>query len=160
MPPHAHLPAQDRWHLVDRVKRFARIAVDGDGDGFKAFDRWPREPVAIPEPPAPSPDRVARGRMLLEKMECITCHGAEWRGLTRTERGFDWADEAGRPIPRSADLVRGLFKSGSSPKDLYRTIFLGRAGTPMPSYGSIFHSDEDRWAIVEYVRSLRETRVR
>jgi mono/diheme cytochrome c family protein len=86
------------------------------------------------------------------QVDCRVCHGEDFRGKTR--EAFGWVDEAGRPLPRSADLVHGVFKSGSTPRDLYRSIFLGRGGSPMPAYGPLFHSEEKRWAIVWFVKSL------
>jgi nitric oxide reductase subunit B len=152
MPPNTHLPPDDRWQLVEYVKRLAWNGL------FNCFEKWARDPVHIPEPPEPTSELIARGREYVEAMDCRTCHDASFKGVWRDERGFGWTDEADRPIPRSADLTRGVFKSGSSPKDLYRSIFVGRGGSPMPSYGPLFHTDEKRWAIVHYVMSLREKR--
>ena len=127
-------------------------------DLFNCFEKWAREPITIPEPPEPTSELLARGREYVESMDCRTCHDSSFKGVWRDERGFGWTDEADRAIPRSADLTRGVFKSGSSPKDLYRSIFIGRGGSPMPAYGPLFHSDDKRWAIVYYVMSLREKR--
>jgi cytochrome c oxidase cbb3-type subunit 2 len=154
MPPHGHLKPDDRWLLVDKVKSFAWAGAAGSA-GFNPFDRWPRKPLAIPEPPAASRERLERGRALVESADCRRCHGDDYRGLKNEDRGFAWIDEAGRPLPRSADLTRGIFKSGGAAKDLYRSIFMGRGGSPMPEYGSLFAAEEDRWAVVEFVRSLK-----
>jgi mono/diheme cytochrome c family protein len=74
-----------------------------------------------------------------------------WSSWTRRLR---WTDESGRPVPRSADLTSGVFKAGSSPRDLYRTLYFGGGGSPMPSFGGQIRDDADRWALVQYVRSL------
>ncbi len=153
MPPFSHLPEDVRWHLVGHLKSLAWI--DAPDGGYNPFDREDRTPTPVGEPLPATPERLEAGRMYVESMDCRTCHGNDYRGLRREERGFDWTDEVGRPIARSADLVRGVFKSGSDPGDLYRSIFLGRGGSPMTVYGPLFHSEEKRWSIVHYVLSLR-----
>ncbi len=149
MAPHAGLPDDDRWHLVDHVKS---LAWNGS---FNPFDRRAREPVVVGEPLPPTPERIEYGRRLTMQVDCRICHGDDFAGREREGR-FNWTDEAERPFPRSADLTRGVFKSGSSPRDLYRSLFLGRGGSPMPAYGPLFHSEEKRWSIVAFVQSLRK----
>ncbi|HLG43083.1 MAG TPA: cbb3-type cytochrome c oxidase subunit I [Planctomycetota bacterium] len=155
MPAFEHLPPEDRWQLVYQVKSFAdRFDVD-DGTLLSAFEIPERTPNPLPIPAAvPStPELIERGTFLAEAGKCAQCHGADLRGLAAAEHGFLWTDEAGRPAPRSADLTRGIFKSGASARDLYRTLFFGRGGSPMPSFGPQFQDERDRWALVHYVRS-------
>ncbi len=68
----------------------------------------------------------------------------------------DWGNEI---EPR--DLTRGTFRFGRRPIDLFRRIYAGINGTPMPSHsslkapdGSRLLSDEDLWDIVHYLRAL------
>ncbi len=149
MPPNDHLAGDDRWHLVEYIKQ---LAWNGQ---FNPFERWPRTTVSIPEPPAPTAELVDLGRSTVEAMDCRTCHDASYRGLAREARGFDWTDEVGRPFPRSSDLTRGIFKSGSSAREIYRSMFVGRGGSPMAAYGTSLVEEEKRWAVVYFVMSLR-----
>ena len=61
------------------------------------------------------------------------------------------------------DLTRGLYHFGHRPIDLYRRIFAGINGTPMPSHAAMkdpkdasrrLMSDEDLWSLVHYAQSL------
>ncbi len=68
----------------------------------------------------------------------------------------DWGNEI---EPR--DLTRGTFRFGRRPIDLFRRVYAGINGTPMPSHSSLkgpdgerLLTDEDLWDIVHYVRSL------
>lgn len=81
-----------------------------------------------------------------------------WTGLVIQEPAYE--DDWGHPIvPR--DLTRGVFRFGNRPIDIYRRIYAGINGTPMPAIGESkdadgnpLLSDDDMWAIVHYVRSL------
>lgn len=148
MPPFAELSPADCWALVDIVKSFARR-----GDGRNPFVAFAREAPPIPPPPAPTPELVERGRAVLAAMKCAACHGEDLRGRSRRDGAFDWTDEAGRPIWRSRDLTRGVFKNGNAPEDLYRTIIYGQGGSPMPSFGDSLPDPLDRWALIYYLRA-------
>jgi hypothetical protein len=71
-------------------------------------------------------------------------------------------DDWGHPIlPR--DLVRGIYRGGKRPIDIYRRIYAGINGTPMPALGEsrdasgeLLMPGEDMWALVHFVRSLSE----
>jgi mono/diheme cytochrome c family protein len=105
-------------------------------------------PVA-PHPPA-STASVAHGKQLYEA-NCVQCHGPEGRG-----------DGYGAPflVPPPRDLSAGQFKfrttsSGALPTDddLFRTISRGADGTGMPPWQYLL-SDNDRWALVDYVKTF------
>ncbi|MCZ6596338.1 MAG: cytochrome c, partial [Planctomycetota bacterium] len=100
---------------------------------------------------------------------CASCHGPDGRGggPSAEERNpvtgemEPVKDDWGNPII-IRDLTRGLFRFGRRPIDLYRRIYAGINGTPMPSHSAMkapgtndrMLSDEDLWDIVHYVRSL------
>lgn len=99
------------------------------------------------------------------KDHAVERHLAESRVARLEEQRFELVnrrvrDDWGNEIePR--DLTRGLFRFGRRPIDLYRRIYAGINGTPMPSHSSLkgpdgerLLSDEDLWDIVHYVRSL------
>jgi len=122
---------------------------------------------------------------------CFSCHGAEGRGdgvaawqPATDENGDPLVDEngdalksawTGRPqlvpvylddwgnsiVPR--DLSQGVFRFGRRPIDIYRRIYAGINGTPMPAIGESkdangdpLLSDDDMWCLVHFVRSLSE----
>ena len=74
-----------------------------------------------------------------------------------------YEDDWGNPIiPRN--LRRGIFRFGRRPIDIYRRVYAGINGGPMPAIGEsrgadgeLLLSSDDLWAIVHYVRSLSET---
>lgn len=123
------------------------------------------------EVPASTPALVARGKELFHdatKGNCSSCHGdggngngpAAWKLDALGERTPAYLDVWGDPIlPR--DLTSARFRGGSRPIDLYRRIWAGIAGGPMPALGRAVDKDgarlvpdADIWALVHYVRSL------
>jgi hypothetical protein len=62
---------------------------------------------------------------------------------------------------RSADLTAGMFHGGSQPEDIYRRIFAGINGTPMPGFGQSLASQPDTiWDLVNFVQYISSTRRR
>jgi mono/diheme cytochrome c family protein len=95
---------------------------------------------------------IAHGQQLYEA-NCAQCHGVKGRG-----------DGYGAPflVPPPRDLTAGEYKfrttaSGQLPTDddLFRTISRGADGTGMPPWQFLL-SDDDRWALVDYVKSFDE----
>lgn len=139
------------------------------------FGKWREsaEKVVVAESDAPlsTPELVARGDALFHdatKGNCASCHGdhgagdgpAAWKiGLSGVKEPA-YLDAWGRPIlPR--DLRLGIYRGGARPIDLYRRIWSGIPGTPMPALGTAKKADgtpavpsADVWALVHYVRSL------
>jgi mono/diheme cytochrome c family protein len=121
--------------------------------------------------PPDSPQMRARGRELyldVQKGNCVSCHGPEGHGdgplaFKTDAQGHktpayldDWGFEI---MPR--DFSSGEFRGGSRPIDVYRRIYAGINGTPMPGIGETKGADgapvlsgDDLWALVHYVRSL------
>jgi mono/diheme cytochrome c family protein len=125
------------------------------------------------EIPAPTPEMLARGRELYMDAttgNCFSCHGdqglgdgvAAWKVDDDGERVPAYADDWGHPIvPRN--LRKGIFRFGRRPIDIYRRIYAGINGGPMPAIGESRGPDgelllkpDDLWAIVHYVRALSE----
>ncbi|MCC7416209.1 MAG: c-type cytochrome [Acidobacteria bacterium] len=119
----------------------------------------PVEPASLTPPfletpigprPATTPALLAKGKQVYEA-NCVQCHGAAGKG-----------DGFGAPflVPLPRDFTSGQFKfrttaSGQLPtdEDLFRTISRGANGTGMPPWQYLL-PDEDRWALVEYVKSF------
>jgi cytochrome c oxidase cbb3-type subunit 2 len=100
--------------------------------------------------PAASADTIAMGKALYDK-NCAHCHGEDGRG-----------DGYGAPflIPAPRDFTTAQYKfrttvSGALPsdEDLFRTISRGANGTGMPPWQYLL-SDEERWALVDYVKAF------
>lgn len=157
MPGFPQLSEDDRVALVDYVKRLARQRLpDGTLEDPFTVDG---PIVALPMPPAPAVDDelLARGAELLQLLDCARCHGEQLTGMTAQQGGFsDWVDEAGRPLPRSHNLLSDPFKGGDAPADVYRTLFVGQGGSPMPSYAEALPASDDRWALVLHLGALRQ----
>ena len=126
------------------------------------------------EIPAPTPALLARGSELYhdaKKGNCASCHGdaglgdgtAAWKideatGKKVSAYKDDWGFDI---VPRN--LTQGLFRGGRRPIDIYRRIYAGINGGPMPGIGEAKDSEgnpvlsqDDMWALVHYVRSLSE----
>lgn len=129
-------------------------AVAGYVLAFGPKGEPPERVVPPPEALRPLPDTPAareRGRALYQSLKCGQCHGPEGRGDgPAAATAVDDHGESTAPL----DFTVGLYKGGSTPQDVYRTFVTGLDGTPMPSYGDSLPSEEDRWALVHYVRSL------
>jgi len=105
--------------------------------------------VEIPKPPGASEASLLRGRAVYEENQCADCHGDTGRGYGKSAPTL--ADQWNTHI-RPADLTkRWTFRNGARREDIYRTFTTGLDGSPMPSYDM---SQEDRWALVDYVYSL------
>ncbi|MDP6368458.1 MAG: c-type cytochrome [Planctomycetota bacterium] len=129
--------------------------------------------LAVADKPLPTPELLARGRDLFldpNGGNCFSCHGEDGGGIGNASFGTDeegqtqalLKDEWGGFIaPR--DLTVGVFRGGGQPEDLFRRIWCGIAGTPMPSLaqdnsgapGGEF-TRLDAWALAYYALSLSE----
>jgi len=158
------------------TERMAIFDYDG-GDGLdqEAFresyelsvDRWRAgdEQLIVPGvAPEATPERIARGRALFQDpggANCVRCHGSLGHGDGDaalvldpvTGESVPFRDEWGDPI-RPRDLVCAPIRFGDRPENLYRRIWAGINGTPMPAHDGLLSEDET-WDLVLYVLSLR-----
>ncbi len=175
MPEFRLLSEERRWDIVEYVRY---IAIRGFFEQTMLDWAWEEEEIPDPEEVAEvvlgrwSPDNVksvyppiaeiprtaesvARGKELFQSASganCAACHGQYGRGDGPTAN--DYNDDWGYPL-RPRNLAAGVFRAGSEPADLYRSIATGINGTPMPSYaGSI--EPEDIWSLVHFIQSLSE----
>jgi mono/diheme cytochrome c family protein len=125
--------------------------------------------VVVPETPRvpDTPESRERGRKLYlgDKTKCATCHGPQGCGNGTATQDF-WTNPAtnekypnrglhdiwGNQLP-PRDLHRGIYRGGRRPIDVYRRMYSGIKGTPMPAFGGPL-SDEELWDLVNYVMSL------
>jgi mono/diheme cytochrome c family protein len=115
----------------------------------------------MPLTPMPqySADAVAKGHELFLKQACNKCHGQDGRGgsFGGVQVGKDaWGRDAA-----AADLTSGMFHGGGRPIDIYRRIYSGINGTPMPSFADAYaKSPDDIWYLVQFIRDMGERRRR
>ncbi|MFG0334328.1 MAG: c-type cytochrome [Maioricimonas sp. JB049] len=134
--------------------------------------RWEvsQEPEALVIPKearvAVTPESLRRGRELYvsDKAKCASCHGTEGLGngpqtlaVQKDPDGNEYEhpglyDDWGNPLP-PRNLRTGIYRGGRRPIDLYRRIYAGIKGTPMPAFGTAL-SDQEIWDIVNYVLSM------
>jgi mono/diheme cytochrome c family protein len=120
--------------------------------GSASDEPWvaPAAEQAKTNPLAPSKDGVKRGRALFLK-DCATCHGKEGRGDGPTAA-------FGMVTPR--DLTSPTVQARMSDGDMFWKISKGRrvgSDVLMPASEEKIPSEEDRWKVVLFVRSLLPT---
>jgi mono/diheme cytochrome c family protein len=96
-------------------------------------------------------EQVVAGRKEFLTRGCSKCHGEDGRGQTPDNLRGDLKDAWGHAT-KAADLTSGLLHGGRRPEDVYRRIFNGITGTPMPSFQQVLSSEpETFWNLVSYV---------
>lgn len=134
MVPQDHLTEAEVHAVVAYIKSLS-----------PAFAEHPSpDPIPIPSPSPRTPDAIARGRQVYKKGECAECHGAEGRGDGPSARDLS---------VKPTDFTRRPLKSGSTPRDIFRSILTGLDGTPMPSYFLVLENKE-LWDLAYYIDSL------
>lgn len=151
MPSWHMLPDKVRIAVIQYIKYELAVDRSDPESPYRYFIEEPAEaPMYIGMAPEPSEEIVAHGKEVWQQAKCWECHGNSGKGDGDKSRELE--DDFGyRILP--ADLTAGLFKSGPSVKDIYRTVTTGLSGTPMPSYGDSL-TEEDRWALAYFVLSL------
>jgi mono/diheme cytochrome c family protein len=170
MPSWAHLPQEDRELILDEVIRLYRegardryIAslkeqqltdeeiqaedVQAEIKEFVERQTTPDEIAAVPQLPDGAAAAIARGRELYIKQSCHSCHGLEGKG-DGVQKMID--DEGFATRPR--DLTRGIYKGGHDVASLYRRIYYGMPGTPMPASKNL--TPEQAADMIHFLRSL------
>ena len=108
--------------------------------------------IDVPEEPKNISESAAEGKGLFGKAGCVACHGAEGRGDGPAANTLK--DVWGNPIiPR--DLTQGPLKWGTTGRDIYRSLWNGVPGTPMPAYGATF-TGKQLWSLVHYLKSIQQ----
>jgi mono/diheme cytochrome c family protein len=145
------LTEPDLRAVVEYVKHFSR--------------KWRHEenfapPVKVPAEPDWWSDNTERTRHAAAghatfTATCATCHGEKADGTGPSAASLK--DEWGQPIT-PANLRAPTLRSGNEPRDLYRVLLTGIGGTPMVSFAETF-TDEQRWDLVAYLQSLRDSSI-
>ncbi|MCA9215455.1 MAG: cytochrome c [Planctomycetales bacterium] len=173
-----------RGEVEEYVTRMAQDEYDeGDNIDFLEFvdalaltrERWEsaEDNVVLPLTAKPhyTEDSITEGRRIFLKEGCAKCHGVDGKGQVewlnpeflaaqdalpedqREQINYDAWDE---PAP-AADLTARLLHGGRRPIDIYRRIYTGINGTPMPAFEALFASKPDEiWHVVHYVQHIIE----
>ena len=100
--------------------------------------------------PAPSPKLLALGKQIFAR-QCAACHGLQGQGD---------GEAVYLLFPKPRNFVAAKYRLVSTwdrvptDQDLFNTITRGMPGSAMPSWGHL--PEEQRWALVYYVKSLSE----
>lgn len=109
--------------------------------------------------PEMTEESVRNGHQTFLNIGCKNCHGAYGRGgmMGKVEVGKDaWGNQTA-----AADLSSGMFHGGDRPIDIYRRIFSGINGTPMPAFSKSFEKDPDKiWELVHFIKATGNRRRR
>jgi mono/diheme cytochrome c family protein len=186
MPAFRFLPEEDREAVLDYVQilsargeleiNLIREATDElvEEDDFDPAtvagfvtdidDAWARAEEEIVRPltvnPAKTPETVRDGAVAFAEMYCVKCHNRDAAGSKSADVGVDaW----GR-IAYPANLAMGMLHGGRRPEDIYRRIFSGINGTPMPASKDpntvIGETAEERseriWHLVHFITEVIE----
>jgi mono/diheme cytochrome c family protein len=144
MRPWRPLTEVERWALVAKLKSFSP----------RFRQERPAPSVSVPAVP---PETVAledRGAKIYHRLGCGSCHG-EAGEVNETAREVFRRDPARRKV-RIRDFTRGRFIRGIEMQDIFLTLRVGVAGTPMAPYDHL--ADSDLWALAAHVRGLLRDR--
>jgi mono/diheme cytochrome c family protein len=135
----------------------AEYVTDIGASWKRAEDELVR-PITV-NPPR-TPDTIHAGAIAFAELYCVKCHGTNARGSKSADVGQDIWGRTAYP----ADLTMGMLRGGRRPVDIYRRIYSGINGTPMPSSKdpntAIGEAPEQRseriWHLVHFVTSVIE----
>ncbi len=144
MPAWKRLLSEDeRLQVIAYVKTFS--------DKFK--DAPPPKMIPMGAEPPSSPELIKKGKELFTgKAACFTCHGMTGHG-NGPIAPFTMDAWSNPLYPRN--LTKSWqYKGGNDTKDIFLRISGSLNGTPMPSFLESL-SEEERWSIAQYVKSLQ-----
>jgi mono/diheme cytochrome c family protein len=161
----AHLPDGERELLAMQVLELRRagardiermLAAEDDEELTEEEINEAIAPLTTPGPISEvpkhggsSPEAVARGMALYQSKGCAACHGLEGKGDGQQQM----VDAEGLPT-RPRDLTRGIFKGDASFDSVYRRLWLGMPGSPMPSSQNL--EPQQVADVVHFVLSLSD----
>lgn len=107
--------------------------------------------------PPMTAETVRAGHEIFLKNACNKCHGKFGRGGSMG--GVDVGKDAWGNSAAAADLSSGMFHGGDRPIDIYRRIYSGINGTPMPAFKSMFEENpEVIWNLVHFIKETGNRR--
>ena len=186
MPAFRFLPEEEAEAVLDYVQMLSargqleidliREATDelDENDDFEPetvaeyvqaiSDSWDRADAELIRPvtvdPPRTPETIQKGAVAFAELSCVKCHGPNARGSKSADVGQDIWGRTAYP----ANLAMGMLHGGRRPVDIYRRIYAGINGTPMPSskdpntaIGETPEQRSDRiWHLVHFVTAVIE----
>jgi mono/diheme cytochrome c family protein len=186
MPAFRFLPEEEREAVIDYVMvlasrgeleidliREAETELDEEDDFDPEVvaeyvtdiaDSWGQAEEELVRPLTVNPPRteetIQQGAVAFAELYCIKCHGPDARGSKSADVGQDIWGRTAYP----ANLAMGMLHGGRRPIDIYRRIYSGINGTPMPSSKdpntAIDETPEERseriWHLVHFVTAVIE----
>lgn len=142
MPAYILVPEHERRGVIEYIKTFSK--------------RWinERPSASINITPAPEyiglPESIIKGSKVYKDNGCDVCHGdkGDGKGISADELEDMWGNKV-----KPRNFKRGIYRCGSTPEGIFRTLTTGIEGTPMPAYSDI--SEEERWHLISFMLSLR-----
>lgn len=179
MPSFKLFPRQDIEAVVDYVLVLThrgeleeQLAVTADFDGEIdpalvddelvpiVLQKWADARQAVVTVATPQPEfsagHVQLGRAAFLEKGCAKCHGEDGRAQTAEDPSKEdaWGNRT-----RPADLTSGMLRGGQEPMDVYRRIYGGINGTPMPAFDQLLKDEpETIWNMVAYVLYVADRR--
>jgi mono/diheme cytochrome c family protein len=159
-----------RESLLGPDSELAELPDIAEQESNVLADSWKQMDVVVPQVArvADTPESRARGRVLYVK-NCAACHGTTGQGDGEQVEAYMVNDQTrekypepglfddwGNPI-KPRNLTRGIYRGGRRPVDLYRRLYEGINGTPMPPFKGKFSASDKKedsariWDIVNYV---------
>jgi mono/diheme cytochrome c family protein len=135
----------------------AEFVTDIANSWHRADDELVR---AVTVNPPRTPETIHAGAVAFAELYCVKCHGPDARGSKSADVGEDIWGRTAYP----ANLAMGMLHGGRRPIDIYRRIYSGINGTPMPSSKdpntAIGETPEERsdriWHLVHFVTEIIE----
>ena len=131
-------------------------------DALAVHEGWLEAPSRLVQPATPQPpvteEAIQSGRHEFLIKGCAKCHGSNAQGFTQEPLKDDWGNDI-----YAANLTSGMLHGGRRKIDVYRRIYSGINGTPMPAFGPEFSpaytdNPEKIWHLTYYVLELAEGR--
>jgi DMSO reductase family type II enzyme heme b subunit len=141
------LTEEERWAVIAYIKTFAPEFKDPQFDPYKQIVKLPQNL------PPMSEATIAKGKEVFERAKCWECHGKQGRG--DGQKVFDRTDDWGFPIRIRNITHPWKIKAGDTVEDIYIRFTTGINGTPMPSFVEGVKSEEDRWYLAIYAKTLQ-----
>jgi mono/diheme cytochrome c family protein len=151
----------------------AELAEEDDLDPFTISEHaqfvaaaWANADSLLVQPLTPQPKyddgSIEAGARAFVRLNCYKCHGPDGRGNKAQDVG---KDDWGR-VAHAADLTTGMLHGGRRPVDIYRRIYSGINGTPMPGFSvpdtAQGETDQQRsetvWRLSHFITSIVEGR--
>jgi mono/diheme cytochrome c family protein len=117
----------------------------------RRFESDKPQAITLADPPATSPDSIAHGKAVYEKLKCASCHGDD--GTGRGAVTTDLKDDFNRPIAATKLNEPWTFRGGANARDILLRFRTGMSGSPMPSFKDAA-TDVEMGHLANYVVSL------